>query len=148
MSDTLKDYVEIGDAFTVSKTLTEADVAMFCAISGDFDPIHVDEVHARSTVFGRRIAHGILSMALLSTVAARMSARAKERGFPGSSVSMGFDKLRFVKPVFIGDTLTASYRVEEIDPERGRSYSAVSVINQSDETCVAGRHVMRWLAAN
>lgn len=87
-------------------------------------------------------------MALLSTVAARMSARAKERGFPGSSVSMGFDKLRFVKPVFIGDTLTASYRVEEIDPERGRSYSAVSVINQSDETCVAGRHVMRWLAAN
>lgn len=148
MSDTLKDYVEIGDAFTVSKTLTEADVAMFCAISGDFDPIHVDEVHARSTVFGAGIAHGILSMALLSTVAARMSARAKERGFPGSSVSMGFDKLRFVKPVFIGDTLTASYRVEEIDPERGRSYSAVSVINQSDETCVAGRHVMRWLAAN
>lgn len=147
MSDALSDYVEIGDVFTVSKTLTETDLAMFCSISGDFDPIHVDEVYAESTVFGRRIAHGILSMALLSTVAARMSARARDRGFPGTSVSMGFDKLRFVRPVFIGDTLTAGYRVEEVDPERGRSYSAVSVMNQSGETCVAGRHVMRWLPA-
>lgn len=73
-------YVEIGETAEFSKTLTEADLAMFCAISGDFDPIHVDEEHARHTVFGQRIAHGILSMALLSTVSGMISRRAVERG--------------------------------------------------------------------
>ena len=146
MTDGQTQYVENGDMVSFSKTLTETDLVMFCAISGDFDPIPVDDEYATSTVFGRRIAHGILSMALLSTVAAMMSAKAKERGFSGTSVSMGFDKLRFVKPVFVGDTLTATYCVDEVAAERGRSYSAVSVTNQEGETCVAGRHIMRWLA--
>ncbi|MEQ8934158.1 MAG: MaoC family dehydratase [Silicimonas sp.] len=145
MPDPLIEYVKIGDRFTVSKTLTETDLAMFCSISGDFDPIHVDDEYAKSTIFGRRIAHGLLSIALLSTVAAKMSARAKDRGFRGSSVSMGFDKLRFVKPVFIGDTLTGVYLVDKVDTELGRSLSSVSIVNQSQETCAAGTHVMRWL---
>ena len=58
--------VEVGETTEFSKTVTDADIALFSAISGDFDPIHVDEEYARKTPFGRRIAHGIFVMGLLS----------------------------------------------------------------------------------
>ena len=138
-------YVEVGETAQFSKTITESDVTMFCAISGDFDPIHVDEEHARRTPFGRRIAHGILSMALLSTVSAMISKRALERGSRGTSVSMGYDRIRFLKPVFIGDTLTARYTIAALDPVKSRSHSKVEVVNQRGELVVAGEHLMKWL---
>src|SRR5207344_1877976 len=75
-------YVEVGECAEFSKTVTEADIAMFAAVSGDFDPIHMDDTYAARSRFGRRIAHGILSMALLSTVSAAISRRARERGAP------------------------------------------------------------------
>lgn len=138
-------HVSVGETATFSKTLTESDMAMFCAVSGDFDPIHVDEEYARASSFGRRIAHGILSMALLSTVSAMMSRRARERGSRGVSVSLGYDRIRFLKPVFLGDTLTATYTIECLDTARGRSLSKVQVANQHGEPCVVGQHVMKWL---
>ena len=138
-------YIEIGETATFSKTLTETDIALFAAVSGDFDPVHVDDAYAATTRFGRRIAHGILSMALFSTVSATISRRAKERGFPGVSVSLGYDRIRFLKPVFVGDTLTARYTVRELDPARRRSRSSVEVLKDSGETAVAGEHVMAWL---
>jgi len=138
-------YVEVGETAEFAKTLAESDLAMFCAISGDFDPIHVDEEYAGRTVFGRRIAHGILSMSLLSTVSAIISRRAVERGSQGASVSMGFDRIRFLKPVFIGDTLTARYTIRELDPVRSRSRSLVEVRNQHGDVVVTGEHLMKWL---
>ena len=138
-------YVEVGETAEFAKTLTESDVAMFCAISGDFDPIHVDEERAHRTVFGRRIAHGVLSMALLSTVSAMISKRAVDRGSQGVSVSMGYDRIRFLKPVFIGDTLTARYTIQAIDPVKSRSHSKVEVRNQHGELVVVGEHLMKWL---
>lgn len=135
----------IGESVRFSKTITETDLAMFCAISGDFDPIHVDETYARSSVFGQRIAHGILSMAMLSTVAAKISQRAKERGGTATSVSMGYDKIRFLKPVFLGDTLTANYKIERFDLAKSRSISRVEILNQKDQQCVVGIHLMKWL---
>ena len=138
-------YVEVGETVQFSKTITESDMAMFCAISGDFDPIHVDEEHARGTPFGQRIVHGILSMALLSTVSSMISKRALERGSCGTSVSMGYDRIRFLKPVFLGDTLTARYTIAELDPVNSRSRSKVEVVNQRHELVVAGEHLMKWL---
>ena len=137
--------VTVGEEATFAKTIGEADLLMFSAVSGDFDPIHVNEDYARKTAFGRRIAHGGLVMGLLSTTASMISRRAVERGSKGVSVSLGYDKIRFLHPVFIGDTLTARYRIEEIDAEAGRSRSRVEVINQNGELCLAGTHVMRWL---
>ena len=138
-------HVEVGETAEFSKTLTETDLALFSAISGDFDPIHVDEAHARTTPFGRRIAHGILSMALLSTVAAMISRRARERGSRGTSVSLGYDRIRFLKPVFVGDTLTARYAILELDPATGRSRSKVEVVKDGGELAVVGEHIMKWL---
>jgi acyl dehydratase len=138
-------HVEVGETAEFSKTLTETDVALFSAISGDFDPMHVDEAYARSTPFGRRIAHGILSMALLSTVSAMISRRARERGSRGASVSLGYDRIRFVKPVFVGDTLTARYTILELDSASRRSRSKVEVFKDGGDLAVVGEHIMKWL---
>jgi acyl dehydratase len=138
-------HVEVGETAEFSRTLTETDLALFSAISGDFDPIHVDEAHARGTPFGRRIAHGILSMAILSTVSAMISARARERGSRGTSVSMGYDRIRFLKPVFIGDALTARYTIVELDTAARRSRAKVEVVKGDGELAVVGEHIMKWL---
>jgi acyl dehydratase len=138
-------YVEVGDRAEFSKTITETDLALFAAVSGDFDPIHVDEAYARTTPFGRRIAHGGLSLALLSTVSALISRRARDRGNRGTSVSLGYDRIRFLAPVFVGDTLTARYTVLELDPATQRSRSKVEVLKANGELAVAGEHLMKWL---
>ena len=138
-------YVEVGDRAEFSKTIAETDLALFAAVSGDFDPIHVDEAYARTTPFGRRIAHGGLSLALLSTVSALISRRARDRGSRGTSVSLGYDRIRFLAPVFVGDTLTARYTVLELDPAAQRSRAKVEVLKANGELAVAGEHLMKWL---
>lgn len=141
----MKLHVAIGERAEFRKTIREADLLAFSEITGDHDPIHVDEAYAARSRFGRRIAHGALVMGLLSTTASMISRRAVERGAKGVSVSMGYDRIRFLKPVFIDDTLTASYEIESIDAEKGRSLSKVEVVNQHGEPCLVGTHVMRWL---
>jgi acyl dehydratase len=134
-----------GEQAEFSKTIGERDLDLFAELSGDFDPIHVDEEYARNTAFGRRIAHGGLVMSLLSTTASTMSRRSQDRGSPGNSVSIGYDRIRFLKPVFIGDTLTARYTIEEVDDEAGRTRSKVEVFNQHGELCLVGAHIMKWV---
>lgn len=141
----MKLHVAIGERAEFRKTIREADLLAFSEITGDHDPIHVNEAYAARSRFGRRIAHGALVMGLLSTTASMISRRAVERGAKGVSVSLGYDRIRFLKPVFIDDTLTASYEIESIDAEKGRSLSKVEVVNQHGEPCLVGTHVMRWL---
>jgi acyl dehydratase len=140
-------FLDIGETATFSKTITEADMVLFAGITGDFDPIHVNEEYARASAFGRRIVHGGLVMGLLSTTASMMSRRSVERGSTAVSVSLGYDKIRFLRPVFIGDTLTARYTIEELDAAASRSRSRVEVFNQAGELCLAGTHIMKWVAA-
>ncbi len=143
MTDT---YLEIGETATFSKTITEADLVLFAGLTGDFDPIHVNEEYAKRTAFGRRIVHGSLIMGLLSTTASMISRRSVARGSKAVSVSLGYDKVRFLRPVFINDTLTARYTVEAIDTAAARSCSKVEVLNQSGELCLAGTHIMKWVS--
>ncbi|WP_043532049.1 MaoC family dehydratase [Litchfieldella xinjiangensis] len=134
----------VGETATFSKSISERDIELFANISGDHDPIHIDNDYARETIFGGKIAHGILSMAILSTVAAIISERAKERGYTGVSVSLGYDKVRFLKPVFPDDTLTATYTISELDHAKSRSYSIAEITNQKRELCVHSVHIMKW----
>lgn len=138
--------LEIGEHAEFSKTIGEADLVLFSGLSGDFDPIHVNEEYARATAFGRRIAHGALIMGLLSTTSSMISRRSVERGAIGVPVSLGYDKIRFLRPVFINDTITARYTVEEIDGEAGRSRAKVEIVNQAGELCLAGTHILKWVA--
>jgi 3-hydroxybutyryl-CoA dehydratase len=141
----IESHLEVGETATFAKTITEADIVLFSGLTGDFDPIHVNEEYAKASTFGRRIAHGGLVMGLLSTTASMMSRRSVERGSSAVSVSLGYDKIRFIRPVFINDTLTARYTVEEIDPVAARSRSRVEVLNQAGELCLVGTHVMKWV---
>ncbi len=141
----IETFLAVGERAEFSKTIGECDVALFAGLTGDFDPIHVDEEYARATAFGRRIAHGGLIMGLLSTTASMMSRRSVERGAKAVPVSIGYDRIRFIKPVFIDDTVTARYTIEEIDAAAGRSRSKVEVVKANGELCVAGIHVMKWV---
>lgn len=139
-------FLEIGETATFTKTITEADLVLFSGLTGDFDPIHVDEEYAKKSSFGRRLVHGGLVMGLLSTTASMMSRRSVERGSKAVSVSLGYDRVRFLKPVFIGDTLTARYTIEALDAEAARSRSRAEVVNQSGELVLAATHIMKWVA--
>ena len=139
----MKFFIEVGESAEFTRSVSEEDLARFAELSGDFDPIHMDEAYAAGSRYGRRIAHGILGMAPLSAASSIMSRRAKERGAPGVSVSLGYDRIRFLKPVYIGDTLTARYTVQALEGDRSRS--KVEVVNQRGELVVAGEHIMKWL---
>lgn len=140
-------FLVAGEQAVFSKTITAGDIDAFAEISGDHDPVHMDEAFARSTRFGCRIAHGALVMGLLSTTASIMSRRSVERGSTGTPVSVGYDRIRFTRPVFIGDTATARYTIEEVDEARGRTRARVEVSNQDGALCLVGTHILQWVPA-
>lgn len=135
-----------GELATFTKTVTERDLLLTAEITGDHDPLHVDEAYAAKTAYGRRIAHGALVLGLLSTTASLVAHRAIANGAEGVPVSLGYDRVRFLRPAFIGDTLTARYTVERADETAGRAESACQVVNQAGETCLVARHILRWVA--
>ena len=137
--------VEIGETTRFSKTVTDADIALFSAVSGDFDPVHVDDEYAKTTPFGKRIAHGIFVLGLLSAAESELSRKIVSRGSKLKPVSLGYDRVRFIKPVFIGDTLNAVYTISKLDSEAKRSTGKCEIFNQNDELCLAGEHIMKWV---
>ena len=120
----------VGDATTFSKTITEADILLFAAVSGDNYPLHVDAEYAKTTRFGQRAAHGMLTASLLSTVVGMMLQK------PGGIYVE--QSIRFKRPVFIGDTLTARAQVSELIPERRRMRVTARIVNQAGETVLEG----------
>jgi 3-hydroxybutyryl-CoA dehydratase len=120
----------LGEKTTFSKTITEADILLFAAVSGDNYPLHLDAEYAKHTRFGQRAAHGMLTASLLSTVVGLMLQK------PGGIYVE--QSLRFRAPVFIGDTLTATAEVTELIPERRRLRIRGSVVNQRGDTVLAG----------
>jgi acyl dehydratase len=140
-------FLEVGEQAEYTRTISAADIAAFAAISGDDDPVHVDEDLARRTAFGRCIAHGAHVMGLLSTTASMMSRRSVARGATGTPVSAGYDRIRFTRPVFAGETLTARYIIEEVDAARARTRARLEVVNQDGLTCLVGSHVLAWVSS-
>ena len=135
--------LSVGDAVEFSRGISASDIIAFAELSGDHDPVHVDADYARTTAFGRCIAHGAHVMGLVSTASSLMSRRAVERGCAGTPVSAGYDRIRFTMPVFAGDALTARYQVEEVGEDR--AWSRFEVLNQDGKLCVTGTHILRWV---
>ena len=136
--------LSVGEWTEFTKTLSAADIAAFAEISGDNDPVHTDEVYASTTAFGRIIAHGALVMGLPSAATAMMSKRSVKRGARGTPVSAGYDRVRFTRPVFAGDTLTARYTIESVDDAAMRTRARVEVKNGQGETCLVATHILAW----
>lgn len=122
--------IQIGDVSTFTKTVTEADITLYAGLSGDFNPAHVNAVEAEKGIFGRRIAHGMLSAGFISTVLGTQ--------LPGPGTIYMGQELRFVKPVFIGDTVTAVCTVVERIEEKNRIKLETVVKNQDGENVITG----------
>ena len=138
-------HVSVGEQVTFSKTVGESDIYMFAGITGDFSGNHVDEQYMSKSAFGHRIAHGALLVGFMSTTSTMMIARCVEKGIDETPVALGYDRIRFIKPVYINDTVTITYTISEIDTERRRSLSNIEIINQKDETVAVGQHILKWV---
>lgn len=104
--------ITIGLSAETTKTITDADIVLFAGVSTDFNAVHMDEEYARTTPFGGRIAHGMLSASLLSSVLGNQ--------LPGPGVIYLSQSLRFRAPVRIGDTVHARVTVREVVAEKCR----------------------------
>ena len=134
MSYTLE-QLSIGQKASFEKTISEADIQLFCGISGDINPVHVSRVAASKSVFGNRVAHGILVSGLTSAVLGMQ--------LPGpGTIYMGQD-LRFVAPVYIGDTITAEVEVVEILAEKRIVKLKTTSTKQDGTVVIAGMATVR-----
>ena len=132
--------IPIGKRVTFEKTVTAADVERFAELTGDFDPLHLDEEFCRTTPYGARIAHGALIIGYMSSASSLMT-----QGMDRAVASLGYDRIRLVAPVFIGDTGTTAYEIVATDPARSRATAKITVTNQHGETVAVADHIMKVL---
>lgn len=122
--------LQIGLSARFSKTITEADVYLFAGITGDLNPAHVDEEFAKNTFFKTRIAHGMLTAGFISTIIGTM--------LPGPGSIYIRQEVNFLKPVRIGDTVTATAEVAEVMAEKKRVRLNTFCTNQNGEVVLDG----------
>ena len=131
MSLYFEDFQSTPDLTSRGRTVTEADIVMFAGLTGDFIELHTNEEFARQTKFGRRIAHGALVFGMSIGLVTRMNL------LDDTVLAFaGVDKLRFVAPVFIGDTIRVTKRVverQELGATQGTVTFETKVLNQRDE---------------
>ncbi|HKA10531.1 MAG TPA: MaoC/PaaZ C-terminal domain-containing protein [Candidatus Dormibacteraeota bacterium] len=130
--------IPLGLKTRVSKTVSESDVYLFAGITGDFDQNHVDEEFCKRTSFGHRIAHGALILGYTSAASTQIL-----HAFDRPMVSVGYDRVRFLKPVYFGDTITVDYEITQVVPEKERLLSKVEVSNQRGELVMVATHLMQ-----
>jgi acyl dehydratase len=134
-----EDY-ELGEVFvSPARTITETDVVLFASLTGDWHPLHTDATYARTTMFGERIAHGMLTMAIGMVLVLRLG---QNLYLPKHFIALsGIDGLRFTAPVRFGDTIHSVNRVAALDVKdatRGVLQYDSEILNQDNKT------VVRW----
>lgn len=121
----------------VSKTVSEADVYQFAGMTGDLHPVHINAAYAGERPVGQRIAHGVLILGLMSAACTQWWQREGQ-----DIVSYGWDRVRFTKPVYFGDTITACYGVDpEVPAEDDKHFSRAEAFNQHGEVVAVGHHI-------
>ena len=131
--------LEAGQVYeTPARTMTEADVVGFAALSGDWNPLHTDVEFAKGTIYGRRVVHGLFVLSMMTGLLERAGL------FSGSAMAMlGIDGWRFVAPVFIGDTIRARMEIGEVRLTSKEDRAVVDhrfeLLNQRDEVVQEGR---------
>jgi acyl dehydratase len=134
-----EDYAVGAQRNTSGRTITETDVVFHAGHTGDYFPHHVDAECARETPFGQRIAHGTMTFAIgIGLTADRINPVA---------FTYGYDRLRFPKPVFIGDTIHTRVKIKEKQPDAkrpdcGRVTEACEVVNQRGEVVMYCEHIL------
>ena len=124
------DEMTIGQSASFAKTISETDVYLFAGITGDFNPAHINEPYAEGSVFKKRIAHGMLGAGLISAVLGMY--------LPGPGTIYMKQDLKFLAPVYIGDTITATCTVREKIEGKNRVIIDCSVVNQEGVQVISG----------
>ena len=137
--------VAVGDHTRFTKTVAESDIYGFAGITGDFAPPHMDAEFMKKSQYGQRVAHGVLTVGFMSTASAQMAGRVIAENEQVTPMSVGYDRVRFVGPVFIGDTITITYTIRSIDEQARRSLADLVASNQRGETVAVATHIMKWL---
>lgn len=127
----------VGTRATRSRTITEADIASFAESSGDLNPIHLDAEFASKTLFGKRVAHGMMVASLISAVLGM--------DLPGpGSIYLG-QTLKFMAPVHIGDTITATVEVLGVREDKRLVTLRTDCTNQDGQTVIAGEAHIKYM---
>ncbi|WP_336241545.1 MaoC family dehydratase [Citrobacter freundii] len=124
------DQLTVGQTASFRKTITETDVVSFASASGDMNPVHIDKLAGKESIFGDRVAHGLLVSGLISTV---LGTR-----LPGNGTIYLGQEMKFTRPTYIGDTITAMVEVEEIDHEKNRIRLKTTCTNQDGVVVITG----------
>ncbi len=134
--------IPVGTRVEFAKTVSESDIYLFAGITGDFSPNHVNAEYMKTTPFGGIIAHGVLIIGLMSTCSTKILDFAQTNR---PVVSYGYDRIRFVKPVLVGDTITVTYEITAADRIASRTTAAVTARNQRGETVAVATHILKFL---
>lgn len=128
------DEIKIGDKAHFTKTITQADVILYAGLSGDFNPVHMDKTYGEASMFKGNIAHGMLTAGLISAVLGT--------GLPGKGSIYCSQSLNFLRPVYFGDTITATAEVIEKNDAKHRIKFRTYCTNQDGKIVVDGEAVM------
>lgn len=128
------DDIQVGARAVLTRTISDEDIQAFARISGDTNPAHLEDAFAVTTRFGRRVAHGFLVASLISAVLGTQ--------LPGPGAIYLDQHLRFLKPVFPGDTITARVEVTDYRPEKGVITLDTSCCNQNGEEVIGGQAIL------
>jgi len=126
--------LQVGETASLSKTITDDDIKAFAELTGDHNPVHLDDSFAQTTKFGRRIAHGMLSASLISALLANR--------LPGEGTVYLSQTLRFVAPVYPNDTVTARVTVTKVREDKPIVTLETVCLNQNQETLIKGEAVV------
>jgi len=136
--------VPVGREVSFTKTVSESDVYLYAGITGDFSPNHVNQTYMERSAWGRRMVHGALLVGFVSTVSTMAIADTRENAGE-TPVAVGMDRVRFLKPVFIGDTVTVSYRIDRFDAAKRRTVAKAEVTNQNGVLVAVADHLLQWV---
>lgn len=139
-------YLNVGDEVVQERLVTGAAIDSFADVSGDHSPNHVDDERMSKSTYGGRIAHGALLVAYMSACSTEIVERVPDARSTETPVSLGYDRIRFLKPIYVGDRIRLRYTVKYIDAERRRALSEIVIINQRSETVCVGEHILKWVA--
>lgn len=126
--------LKINDTASLSKVILESDITNFAKCSGDYNPIHINEDVASNSIFGNKIAHGMLVAGLISaTIGMKL---------PGPGTIYLNQELSFKKPVFVGDTLISICKIIDINIEKNKVTIETIIKNQKDEHVIVGQAIV------
>jgi len=120
------DSLQVGQIFTYRRTFTEGDVSLFIGVTGDFNPYHQDEIFSKENWFGRRNIPGLLTASMVTHIGGMIGFLATEMTF------------QFLKPVYVGDTITCAVTVLEKDEEKRQFFCVVTYANQEGVEVLKG----------